>query len=93
MDILEKTRERDDVALGVSPRGNLSYLRAAQALAAIRGKNYVSPDEIKDLALPVLGHRMILKSGMRNRSTQIQEIVRNILEIVPVPTEEWKIDQ
>jgi MoxR-like ATPase len=93
VDIVEKTRERDDVALGVSPRGNLSYLRAAQALAAIRGKNYVSPDEIKDLALPVLGHRMILKSGMRNRSTQIQEIVRNILEIVPVPTEEWKIDQ
>ena len=93
VDIVEKTRERDDVALGVSPRGNLSYLRAAQALAAIRGKNYVSPDEIKDLALPDLGHRMILKSGMRNRSTQIQEIVRNILEIVPVPTEEWKIDQ
>ena len=93
VDIVEKTRERDDVALGVSPRGNLSYLRAAQALAAMRGKNYVSPDEIKDLALPVLGHRMILKSGMRNRSTQIQEIVRNILEIVPVPTEEWKIDQ
>ena len=93
VDIVEKTRERDDVALGVSPRGNLSYLRAAQALAAIRGKNYVSPDEIEDLALPVLGHRMILKSGMRNRSTQIQEIVRNILEIVPVPTEEWKIDQ
>ena len=93
VDIVEKTRERDDVALGVSPRGNLSYLRVAQALAAIRGKNYVSPDEIKDLALPVLGHRMILKSGMRNRSTQIQEIVRNILEIVPVPTEEWKIDQ
>lgn len=93
VDIVEKTRERDDIALGVSPRGNLSYLRAAQALAGIRGKSFVSPDEIKDLALPVLGHRMILKSGMRNRSTQIQEIVRSILDTVPVPTEDWKIDQ
>lgn len=93
VDIVEKTRERDDVALGVSPRGNLSYLRAAQALAAIRGNNFVSPDEIKDLALPVLGHRMILKSGMRNRSTQIQGIVEEILGTVPAPTEDWKIDQ
>ena len=93
VDIVEKTRERDDIALGVSPRGNLSYLRAAQALAAIRGKNFVSPDEIKDLALPVLGHRMILKSGMKNRSTQIQGIVEEILSTVPAPTENWKIDQ
>ena len=53
----------------------------------------MSPDEIKDLALPVLGHRMILKSGMRNRSTQIEGIVNEILDTVPAPTEDWKIDQ
>lgn len=93
VDIVEKTRSRDDVALGVSPRGNLSYLRAAQALAAIRGKNYVSPDEIKDLALPVLGHRMILRSGMRNRSTQIESILQDILSSVSAPTEDWKTDK
>lgn len=91
VDIVDKTRNRDDVALGVSPRGNLSYLRAAQALAAIRGKNYVSPDEIKDLARPVLGHRMILRSGMRNRSTQIESIIQEILSTVPAPTEDWKV--
>lgn len=93
VDIVEKTRSRDDVALGVSPRGNLSYLRAAQALAAIRGKNYVSPDEIKDLAVPVLGHRMILRSGMRNRSTQIEGILQDILSTVPAPTEDWKTEK
>lgn len=93
VDIVEKTRGRDDVALGVSPRGNLAYLRAAQALAAIRGKSYVTPDEIKDLAHPVLGHRMILRSGMRNRSTQIESIINEILNSVAAPTEEWKVEK
>ena len=93
VDIVEKTRHRDDIALGVSPRGNLSYLRSAQALAAIRGKNFVTPDEIKDLAYPVLGHRIILRSGMRNRSTQIQSIINEILNSVPAPTEEWKVEK
>ena len=93
VDIVEKTRHRDDIVLGVSPRGNLSYLRSAQALAAIRGKNFVTPDEIKDLAYPVLGHRIILRSGMRNRSTQIQSIINEILNSVPAPTEEWKVEK
>ena len=91
--IVEKTRHRADVALGVSPRGNLAYLRAAQALAAIRGKDYVSPDEIKELAMPVLGHRIILRSGMRNRSTQIENIIHEILNTVEVPTENWKVER
>lgn len=93
VDIVDKTRQRDDVALGVSPRGNLAYLRAAQALAAIRGKDYVSPDEIKELAMPVLGHRIILRSGMRNRSTQIENIINEILNTVEVPTENWKVER
>ena len=93
VDIVDKTRQRDDVALGVSPRGNLAYLRAAQALAAIRGKDYVSPDEIKELAMPVLGHRIILRSGMRNRSTQIENIIHEILNTVEVPTENWKVER
>ena len=92
VDIVEKTRDRDDVALGVSPRGALSYLRAAQALAAIRGRRYVTPEDIKDLALPVLGHRIILRTGLRNRSTQIENIVHSILETIPAPTEDWKLE-
>lgn len=90
VDIVEATRNRDDIALGVSPRGNLSYLRAAQALAVIRGKDYVSPDEIKDLAVPVLGHRIILQGAIRNKSSKVKDIIESILKTIPAPTENFK---
>ena len=92
VDIVEATRSRDDVALGVSPRGNLNLVKAAQALAAIRGRSFVSPQDVKDLAKPVLGHRLILSTGMRNRSTQIENIIGSILDSIPAPTENWKTD-
>ena len=91
VDIVEKTRNREEVALGVSPRGNIALLRAAQALAAIRGRAYVTPDEIKDLAIPVLGHRIILRSSMRSRSSQISGMIRDILDSTDVPMENWKL--
>ena len=92
VDIVEKTRGREDVSLGVSPRGNLSLVKAAQALAAVRGRTFVSPQDVKDLVIPVLGHRMILSSGLRNRSTQIEGILNGILASVPAPTEDWKTE-
>ena len=91
VDIVDKTRNREEVALGVSPRGNIALLRAAQALAAIRGRAYVTPDEIKDLAIPVLGHRIILRSSMRSRSSQISGMIRDILDSTDVPMENWKL--
>jgi len=87
--IVEKTREHGDVALGVSPRGNLALLRCAQALAIIRGRDYVVPEDIRELAQPVLAHRIILKGNMRSRSGQVQGIIESILKEVPVPTENW----
>lgn len=90
IDLVEATRQKDEVALGVSPRGNLMFLRCAQALAAIRGKDYVSPDEIKDLAHPVLGHRIVLKGASRSRNAQIHSLIEGILNSVPVPTENFK---
>lgn len=90
VDIVQKTREKDEVQLGVSPRGNLALLKAAQALAAINGRDFVTPDDIKTLALPVLGHRIILRGSKRDRTTQIENLVNGILEEVPVPTENWK---
>lgn len=90
VDIVEKTREYEGVQLGVSPRGNLALLKAAQALAAIKGRSYVIPDDIKDLAVPVLGHRIILRGSQRNKSTQIVNLIQDILESVEVPTEDWK---
>ena len=90
VDIVEKTRDRDEVQLGVSPRGNLALLKAAQALAAIRGREYVTPDDIKDLAIPVLGHRIILRGSQRNKTSQIKDLIEGILAEVEVPTEHWK---
>ena len=90
VDIVEKTRQEEAVQLGVSPRGNLALLKAAQALAAIRGREFVTPDDIKDLALPVLGHRILLRGSSRNRSTQIENLINGILETVEVPTENFK---
>ena len=90
--IVEKTRERQEVLLGVSPRGNLALLKAAKALAAIRGRDFVIPDDIKALALPVLGHRIMLRGSQRNRSTQIEDLISGILDEVMVPTENFKED-
>lgn len=90
VDLVEKTRNRDEIQLGVSPRGNLALLKASQALAAIHGRDYVSPEDIKTMALPVLGHRLILRGSQRNRSSQIQKIIDGILEETEVPTETWK---
>ncbi len=90
IEIVNKTRTRDEVALGVSPRGNIVFLRAAQALAAIAGREYVTPDDIKKLALPVLGHRLILRSALHSRSTQIESIIQDILNTTDAPTEDWK---
>ena len=88
--IIEATREREEVSLGVSPRGNIVFLRAAQAYAAIQGRTFVTPDDIKKLALPVLRHRMILRSNMRSRTTQIEAIIADILDTVETPTENFE---
>ena len=88
--IIEATRSREEVALGVSPRGNIVFLRAAQAYAAIQGRTFVTPDDIKKLALPVLGHRIILRSNMRSRTTQIEAIIEDILNTVEAPTENFE---
>ena len=90
VDIVEKTRQAETVQLGVSPRGNLALLKAAQALAAIRGRDFVTPDDIKTLAEPVLGHRILLRGSSRNRSTQISDLIAGILEEVEVPTENFR---
>lgn len=62
-------------------------------MAAIRGRGYVTPDEIKDLAVPVLGHRIILRSSMRSRSSQISGMIQDILDSTDVPMENWKLAQ
>ena len=66
--VASATRHHDDVYLGASPRGSLALYRTAQAAAAISGRDYVMPDDVKALAEPVLGHRLIISPAARIRN-------------------------
>lgn len=89
VEIVERTRTLSDVALGVSPRGCLALVKVSMAYAAVNGRSYVLPDDIKKLAVPVLGHRMILRGASRERSSKVRDILQGILEETAVPTENW----
>ncbi len=83
--ISNATRNHQNIYLGVSPRGSLALFRAAQALAAMRGRGYVIPDDIKLLAKPTLGHRIIVTPAARVRAITSTNILDEILQSVPVP--------
>jgi MoxR-like ATPase len=83
--VARATREHAAVALGVSPRGTLALYRACQALAAIRGRAYVIPDDVKTLASPVLTHRIHVSPQTRLRGRTPQEIMAQVAAEVPVP--------
>jgi MoxR-like ATPase len=85
VDLVTQTRQHAEVYLGASPRGSLALHRTAQARAAIAGRDYVLPDDIKALAVPTLAHRVILGPGARLRDLSAQQIVEEILHSVPVP--------
>ena len=80
VDLAEATRRHPDLSLGVSPRGSLALLKAAQALAAIRGRDYVTPEDIKTLVPLTLAHRLILKPEADLRGRTAQTILEDILE-------------
>lgn len=84
--LCQATRSDEQVQLGVSPRGMLALLRAAQAHAAIHGRDFATPDDVKALAVPVLSHRVILR-GLYGRSGEGEKFIRELLEKVPAPTE------
>ena len=85
--IVRATREHPAVELGASPRGSLSLHRTAQALAAIRGRNFVIPDDVKQMAPFVLTHRLIISPQTRLRGRTAAEILRELVNNVPVPVE------
>lgn len=85
--LCERTRKFEQVILGVSPRGMLALMRAAQAFALVQGRDYVIPDDVKKLAVPVLSHRVVIR-GMYGRVDAAQNIIKEALTAVPVPTEE-----
>ncbi len=83
--VTHRTRSHADVSLGASSRGSLGLFRSAQARAAIEGRDFVTPDDVKALALPILTHRLILKPNAELRGVTPARIIAQILESEPVP--------
>ena len=88
-DIVRATRENKNILSGISPRGTIALVHACQAYAWILGREYVVPEDIKKLAVPVLAHRLVLARGYGSSVTGEKEII-SILNQVAVPTEEWE---
>ncbi|MFN2121222.1 MAG: AAA family ATPase [Anaerolineales bacterium] len=84
-DLSRRTRQSNDIYLGASPRGTLFLARAGQARAAFGGRSYVLPDDVKDVAVPVLAHRIIVSPGARLRELSAERIVQEIVRNTPVP--------
>ena len=84
-DIVACSRRNASLRLGASPRGSLGLMRASQALAALRGRDYVLPDDVKYLAVPVLAHRLILKEEEELRGLTRESIMEEIIAETPVP--------
>lgn len=85
VDLVNRTRSHAEVYLGASPRGSLSLYRASQARAAMLGREYVLPDDVKALAIPALAHRVILNPAARLRDVTADDVVQEILNNLPVP--------
>ena len=83
--LVEKTRAHGEIYLGASPRGSLALFRTSQARAAILGRDYVLPDDVKALAVPALAHRLIVGSAARIREVDAVDVIEEVLEKVPVP--------
>jgi MoxR-like ATPase len=83
--VVQATRKHPEIELGASPRASIGLYRCSQALAAIRGREYVTPDEVKALAPYALAHRVILKSQARLRERNAQSIINEVLGQVGVP--------
>jgi MoxR-like ATPase len=85
MQIVHDTRSCDQLTLGASPRASIALFRTAQAMAAVRGRDFVLPDDVKRMAGPVLTHRVIVKPESRLRKVTADHIIREIVAEVPVP--------
>lgn len=83
--LVDATRHHEEIYLGASARGSLALYRTAQAWAAIRGMDFVTPDDIKALAGAVLAHRLIISPAARIRNVTAEAVIREILDTVPVP--------
>jgi MoxR-like ATPase len=82
--LIHATRNHPDLALGASPRGSLALFKTAQALAALRGRDYVIPDDVKELAVPALVHRLIVRPESALRGYTADRILNDVLRTTPL---------
>jgi MoxR-like ATPase len=88
LSIVTRTRESEYLSLGVSPRGSQMFYRAAQAMAFLDGRDFCTPEDFKPLAVPVLGHRVVVNSlytSTLKKSEQSEQVLKEIVDTVPVP--------
>ncbi|MGF7046699.1 MoxR-like ATPase [Paenibacillus sp. DS2015] len=88
VNLCESTRQHNDLVLGVSPRGSQALVRAVQARAAIYGRDYVLPDDIKALAPYVLSHRLVFRNRLQQQAGRAEKLLMEIIEGLPVPSED-----
>ena len=86
VDLLSATRTSHDLRLGASPRSGLQLVRAARAVAALDGRDYVLPDDVQSLAVPVLAHRLLLTADAQVSRRSAADVVQNLLERTPLPS-------
>jgi MoxR-like ATPase len=84
--LAESTREHEAVHLGASPRGSLALFRAGQARALVDGRDFVLPDDVKEIAYAALGHRILLNAAARVKGVTASEVVSDCLDRVPIPS-------
>ncbi|NEO73977.1 MoxR family ATPase [Moorena sp. SIO3H5] len=83
--LVQQTRQNPDLALGASPRAAVAWLQTSKAQAVLSGRDYVTPDDVKAIALPLLRHRLILKPEVQLDGLQIDGVIASLLKQVPVP--------
>ncbi len=88
VDIVAATRKDDSIVMGVSPRGTLAFLRCVKAYAYLQGRSFVTPDDVKAVAVSVLAHRIVLSYGY-GKGNDARTFVSRILDKIPVPTEDF----
>jgi len=85
--IVAATRSHPEISFGVSPRGSLQLLKAVQARALLRGRDYAIPDDVKALTVPAFAHRIVLKDAFRGETDRAAQLLESLVATVPVPTE------
>lgn len=87
VNVCRRTRTHEDIELGASPRATMALYRTCQALAAMHARDFVIPDDVKQMAPPVLTHRLVVSPQTRLRGRRPEEVVREVVHTVPVPVE------